>query len=239
MSIINIFNMIKEYRDDIKNKCKNLNKKPKLVAILANNDIEAKKYSEYTKKLLIKDGLDFELIELKKDFKIIQNKIYELENDDNVTGIIIYYPIFLDNNILDKYLQNSISKEKDVEALSAYYKNNLYKNIRYIEPNKKSILPCTALSIVKILENLIYNKNNKIGLQLHNKTITIINRSDIVGKPLASMLFNDGAIVYSVNEFNIHKLENMNLYNKIDLLKLNNIISKSDIIITGWNCSLI
>lgn len=31
------------------------------------------------------------------------------------------------------------------------------------------------------------------------KTITIINRSEIVGRPLAAMLANDGAIIYSVD----------------------------------------
>lgn len=32
-----------------------------------------------------------------------------------------------------------------------------------------------------------------------DKTITIINRSEIVGRPLAAMLANDGATIYSVD----------------------------------------
>ncbi|CAN0497043.1 unnamed protein product, partial [Laminaria digitata] len=31
------------------------------------------------------------------------------------------------------------------------------------------------------------------------KTVTIINRSEIVGRPLAAMLANDGATIYSVD----------------------------------------
>ncbi len=34
---------------------------------------------------------------------------------------------------------------------------------------------------------------------MEGKTVTIINRSEIVGRPLAAMLANDGADVYSID----------------------------------------
>jgi methylenetetrahydrofolate dehydrogenase (NAD+) len=45
-----------------------------------------------------------------------------------------------------------------------------------------------------------YNKFLEEGNRLHGKTITIINRSEVVGRPLAALLANDGALVYSVDE---------------------------------------
>jgi methylenetetrahydrofolate dehydrogenase (NAD+) len=41
----------------------------------------------------------------------------------------------------------------------------------------KSILPCTPLAIVKVLEHLgVYNRHLKYGDRAYGKTITVINR---------------------------------------------------------------
>jgi len=49
----------------------------------------------------------------------------------------------------------------------------------------------------------IYNKILPYGNRLHGRHITIINRSEVVGRPLAALLANDGAKVYSVDEHGI------------------------------------
>jgi methylenetetrahydrofolate dehydrogenase (NAD+) len=81
----------------------------------------------------------------------------------------------------------------------------------------KSIIPCTPLAIVKSLEFIgIYNKILPYGDRAYGKTITVINRyvhhkwlrdlfyfkffrSEVVGRPLAALLANDGARVLSVD----------------------------------------
>merc|ERR1711939_560074 len=61
-------------------------------------------------------------------------------------------------------------------------------------------LPCIPLAVVKVLEYLqIYNTVIPYGNRLFGKTITVINRSEVVGRPLAALLANDGAHVYSVD----------------------------------------
>jgi methylenetetrahydrofolate dehydrogenase (NAD+) len=79
----------------------------------------------------------------------------------------------------------------------------MYQNIRFLDPPKntlKSILPCTPLAVVKVLEYLgVYNSILPYGNRLHGRTITVINRSEVVGRPLAALLANDGATVYSVD----------------------------------------
>lgn len=79
----------------------------------------------------------------------------------------------------------------------------MYQNVRFLdEPTntKKSILPCTPLAVVKVLEHLqIYNSILPYGNRLFGRTITVINRSEVVGRPLAALLANDGATVYSVD----------------------------------------
>lgn len=122
-------------------------------------------------------------------------------------GIIVYYPIF--GNRQDQYLQQIVAVDKDVEGLGHRYIFNMYQNIRFLDPatkTKKSILPCTPLAVLKILEHLnIYNSFLKYGNRLHGRTITVINRSEVVGRPLAALLANDGACVYSVDIENVQQ----------------------------------
>lgn len=123
--------------------------------------------------------------------------------DPTVNGIIIYYPIFPRPSRQDQYIQQLVALEKDVEGLSHKYIFNMYQNIRFLDPptnNLKSILPCTPLAVVKVLEFLqVYNSMLPYGNRLFGKTITVINRSEVVGRPLAALLANDGAKVYSVD----------------------------------------
>ncbi|KAK0548126.1 Methylenetetrahydrofolate dehydrogenase [NAD(+)] [Tilletia horrida] len=68
----------------------------------------------------------------------------------------------------------------------------------------KSILPCTPLAIVKCLETMgMYDLHLPYGDRLLGKTVTVINRSEVVGRPLAALLANDGARVLSVDIDNI------------------------------------
>ncbi len=120
--------------------------------------------------------------------------------DDEVDGIIVYYPIF--GNRQDQYLQQITDVIKDVEGLSHRYIFNMYQNIRFLDEEKlqKSILPCTPLAIIKILEYLrVYNTILPYGNRLFGHSITVVNRSEVVGRPLAALLANDGACVYSVD----------------------------------------
>ncbi|WFD31523.1 methylenetetrahydrofolate dehydrogenase (NAD(+)) [Malassezia sp. CBS 17886] len=64
----------------------------------------------------------------------------------------------------------------------------------------KSILPCTPLAVVKALEAVgVYDSKLPYGDRLQGKTVTVINRSEVVGRPLAALLANDGARVLSVD----------------------------------------
>jgi methylenetetrahydrofolate dehydrogenase (NAD+) len=110
----------------------------------------------------------------------------------------------------------------------------LYRNIRWIDDDKtqKSVLTCTPLAIIKILEYLnIYDMRLPTGEHLSGKSITVINRSDIVGRPLAAMLANDGADVYSVD------INSLYLFRRGKLIQTDetpeSACKKSNVIITG------
>ncbi|TPX08781.1 uncharacterized protein E0L32_009721 [Thyridium curvatum] len=176
--------------------------KPCLAAFLANDDPAAVKYAEWSKKTCEENsGFDFDLRKVEKD--MLEEAIMAANEDDTVDGIIVYYPIFPGNPTHDKYIQETVSLSKDVEGLCHKHLYNMYHNVRFLDPPanlKKSILPCTPLAVVKILEYLqIYNSIIPSGNRLFGKTITVINRSEVNGRPLAALLANDGATVYSVD----------------------------------------
>ena len=88
---------------------------------------------------------------------------------------------------------------KDIEGLSPYWMTRLYDDVRFIdaERTKKAILPCTPLAVLKTLEYVGLVPDVDQTQSFKGKKITIFNRSELVGKPLAHMLANDGAEVFS------------------------------------------
>ncbi|AMD21228.1 HEL052Cp [Eremothecium sinecaudum] len=178
---------------------------PLLVAFLANDDHAAEMYATWTGRTCESLGVRYELRKIDdKDF--LEEAILSANEDDEVDGILVYYPVF--GNAQDQYVQQVVSREKDVEGMNHVYYQNLYHNIRYLDNNQdlKSILPCTPLAVVKIMEYLkVYNTLLPEGNRLYGKKCVVVNRSEIVGRPLAALLANDGATVYSVDINNIQK----------------------------------
>jgi methylenetetrahydrofolate dehydrogenase (NAD+) len=185
-------------------------------------------------------GFDYELRTLEKDD--LEEALIAANTDSTVDGIIVYYPIF--GGRQDQYLQSIVDVSKDVEGLSHQYIFNMYQNIRFLDPDtrtKKSIVPCTPLACIKILEHLhLYNPILPYGNRLHGHTITVINRSEVVGRPLAALLANDGARVYSVDISDVqmyHRGEGLRKRRHSVVEKpgwvLENCLPHSDVVISG------
>ena len=120
------------------------------------------------KYLLSKETSEEELISL----------INDLNEDDDVTGIILQSPV--PNNIDFDKCSGLIKSSKDVDGFT---KDNVYN----LYLNRKSILPCTVKGIIKLLD--CYK------IDVSGKNVAIIGRGNIVGKPLALALENKDATV--------------------------------------------
>lgn len=192
-------NIAKSLLEEVHAGLQKIDRKPLLVGFLASADPAAKVYADWTGKTCEENGFQFELRTL--DREDLEDAILVANTDPSVDGIIVYYPIFSSRQ--DQYIQQLVSLQKDVEGLSHRYIFNMYQNIRFLDPEektKKSVLPCTPLAVIKILEYLrIYNTILPYGNRLYGRTVTVINRSEVVGRPLAALLANDGACVYSVD----------------------------------------
>jgi methylenetetrahydrofolate dehydrogenase (NAD+) len=212
---------------------------PLLVGLLATSDPAAAQYAEWTKKAFEADGLRYETRTV--DPIDVESALTNLNEDPDVHGIIVYYPIFgatpsYSGSSQDDYLRDSIAPSKDVEGLCHTYRTSLYRNVRYLDGpknTKKCVLPCTALSVVKILESAgIYDSALPIGRRMQGKTVSIVNRSEIVGRPLAAMLANDGADVYSIDIDSIYLFRGGKLH-KCDGETPESCVRKSSVVVSG------
>jgi methylenetetrahydrofolate dehydrogenase (NADP+)/methenyltetrahydrofolate cyclohydrolase len=101
-----------------------------------------------------------------------------LNNDDTVHGILVQLPL---PNQLDEFATTSrISPLKDVDGLTPY-------NIGLLTSGRAILKPCTPSGIMELFD---YYK-----IDLEGKNIVIINRSNLVGKPLYNLMLEKNATV--------------------------------------------
>lgn len=105
--------------------------------------------------------------------------IEELNNDDNVSGILVFRP--LPKHIDEEVIRNSINPNKDVDCMHPL---NLEK---IFEGDISGFAPCTPKAAMEILK--YYN------VPLEGKNVVVVNRSMVVGKPLTMMLLKENATV--------------------------------------------
>ncbi|EAH5708786.1 bifunctional methylenetetrahydrofolate dehydrogenase/methenyltetrahydrofolate cyclohydrolase FolD [Campylobacter jejuni] len=105
--------------------------------------------------------------------------INTLNHDDSVHGILVQLP--LPDHICKDLILESIISSKDVDGFHPI-------NVGYLNLGLESgFLPCTPLGVMKLLK--------AYEIDLEGKDAVIIGASNIVGRPMATMLLNAGATV--------------------------------------------
>jgi methylenetetrahydrofolate dehydrogenase (NADP+)/methenyltetrahydrofolate cyclohydrolase len=180
-------------REEIRAQLQNARVPLHLVGILAGDHSPSLTYALYAQRACLELGIGFELRRLPR--LGAEGAIRSANADPEVHGIIVYYPIF--GTEQDAYLRDLVAPEKDIEGLHSTWARHLYENRRFVDAakTKKAILPCTPLAILKLVEGAGFFHAQ--GRPLEGRTVTIFNRSEVVGRPLACMMAHDGARVYS------------------------------------------
>ena len=168
----------KEASKELENLYNQYKIKPNITTIKIGNDSSSDLYLRLRDNACKEIGITSNHLEFPDDVteKEIINSINKLNSDNKVHGILIQFPI--PNHISANKLFKSIQPNKDVEGFNPH---NLGKTLI----GDESIIPCTPLAVLKILE---YEKE-----KIEGKDIVIINHSNIVGKPLAILLLNRNA----------------------------------------------
>lgn len=126
-------------------------------------------------------GVDVQLIRLSEDIStddVVQH-IEKINNDESIHGLMIQMP--LPKSLDQETVINAIDYKKDIDSMTD-------KNLGMVLKGKKDgLLPCTPEAV---LETLDYYDIDVTGLD-----VTVVGRSNIVGKPVAALLTNRGATV--------------------------------------------
>lgn len=181
--------------EDLKDKINKLDTKLGLTVIQVGEDPASSVYVRQKNKMAENLGFNFNHIKLDENIKEeeLLNIIEKLNKDDNVDGILVQMPI--PNHLNAKKVQNAILPCKDVDGLTDINMGKLSHNI-------DSLVPCTPMGIIDLLK--YYN------IDISGKNVVIIGRSDLVGKPLASLMTNNDATVTLCNS----KTKNLSFYTK-------------------------
>ena len=151
-----------------------------LAVILIGDDLASSIYVNNKKIACEMVGIKFRLYHLSSTVleKEVVDLIRKLNQDDNVTGIILQSPI--PKNLDYDFCCQNIASKKDIDGFT---KDNIYN----LYLRKKGLLPCTVKGILKLLEH--YN------IPLSGSNVLIVGRGNIVGKPLSLALSNKDATV--------------------------------------------
>ena len=179
MKIINTKKIAQEIKDAIRTTMPK-GVVPKLVILQVEGDKASDSYVKNKVKLGKELGIEVEHTLLKSDIpqKKLEMIIEHYNADRDTSGIIVQLP--LPDHLDERKALDTIDVEKDVDGLGT-------KQIgRLTTQNGRVMHPCTALGVLNMLIHTT---------ELEGKDVVIVNRSNLIGKPLQIMLTNEDATV--------------------------------------------
>ena len=155
-------------------------KKPGLAVVLVGENPASKVYVK--NKIEKTNEVGFNSIEHRLAENVSEESLLKLVNDlnnnSNVQGILVQLP--LPKHIDSDKVLDAILPVKDVDGFHA-------ENVGKLWSGLNSLVPCTPLGCSILLK--------KLNSDLSGKNAIIIGRSNIVGKPMASLLLSMNATV--------------------------------------------
>ena len=156
------------------------NKVPGLTVILIGEMAPSQIYVRNKEKSANEVGLKSEVIKYAEaiEEKIVLDKIKELNNDENVSGILVQLP--LPKHIDKKKVIEAILPSKDVDGFHPM-------NVGNLSSGYESSVPCTPLGCYLLIK--------KIEPNLSGKKAVMIGRSNLNGKPMTQLLLKENCTV--------------------------------------------
>ena len=188
MMIIDGKKEAKLLREEIKKEIlkikKSKNKVPGLTVILIGNYTPSQIYVKNKEKNSKEVGMNSDVIKYSDDVteNEILEKIKELNNDQNVSGILVQLP--LPKQINKEKIINAIHPSKDVDGFNPV-------NVGNLSSGYKGLVPCTPMGCLMLIK--------KVEKNLSGKHAVIIGRSNLNGKPMAQLLLKENCTVTIVH----------------------------------------
>ena len=173
-------NLLKEIFPLSNHYSKKFLRNPCLAVLLVGEDPASKIYVK--NKILTAEKNNITSVEIKLPIDTSEehllNEIYKLNKDTNVDGILVQLPLPL--HISEKLIIQSINPSKDVDGFHPI-------NFGKLLMGDPDFVPCTPLGCFYMLKKELN--------ELDGKNVVIIGRSNIVGKPMASLLLSSNCTV--------------------------------------------
>ena len=153
---------------------------PGLAVIIVGNNPASSIYVRNKARACDETGIYSEIHEFPENAS--QNEvihcIQELNRTPRIHGILVQLP--LPDHFESRKVIASIAAEKDVDGFHLY-------NVGALVTGNTVFPPCTPYGVMKMLE--------KSGIEIEGKHAVVVGRSNIVGKPMALMLLEQGATI--------------------------------------------
>ncbi|MGL5123987.1 MAG: bifunctional methylenetetrahydrofolate dehydrogenase/methenyltetrahydrofolate cyclohydrolase FolD [Fusobacteriaceae bacterium] len=175
----------KELKKELEELYIKIGEKPGLAVLIIGEDKASKIYVKGKIKACEEIGINsfhYEFPETVSEKELIAS-LDILNKKKEIHGILVQLP--LPQHINEENIINRINPKKDIDCFTP-------ENIGRVFINEKNIVKsCTPSGIIELLHR------NKVAFQ--GKKVVILGRSNIVGKPLALMMINEGATVTVCN----------------------------------------
>ena len=179
-----------QLKEEIEQLKTTVGRRPRLLIISVGDDPASKVYVRNKKKAAEEVGIEVNHLQFgitKKDAFDVISAIFFHNGYDKTDGIMVQLP--LPEGWNERAIIDAIDPAKDVDGLTT-------TNIGRLRSGQPCIKPCTAAGVMDLLA--YYN------IELEGKEVTIIGRSNIVGKPLADMMMAEGATVTQCHSKTTH-----------------------------------
>jgi len=173
--------ILEKLKKNIEYQKKENNLVAKLAIILVGSDPASAIYVRNKISAARKIGIDTEFKNFEENIseKTLLAEIVRMNLDNSISGIIVQLP--LPKQISKEKVINAIDPAKDVDGFHPF-------NVGILNSGYSGgFIPCTARGCLELI------KLTQINLE--GKNVTIVGRSNIVGKPLAALLSREDATV--------------------------------------------
>lgn len=177
MQVIDGKSTAKEIKEEIRLEVVKLiesgQKQPHLAVILVGHDGGSETYVAYKIKDCEEVGFKSSLVRFEDDVheKYLLEKIYELNEDEDVDGFIVQLP--LPDHINEQKVIQAIDSGKDVDGFHPV-------NVGRMVIGLPSFVSATPLGIIELLK--------RYKIETSGKNCVIVGRSNIVGRPLSILM---------------------------------------------------
>jgi methylenetetrahydrofolate dehydrogenase (NADP+)/methenyltetrahydrofolate cyclohydrolase len=175
MEIIDGEEIAARVRDEVANEVDGMVHTPKLVAVLMSDDPASETYVRMKRQAADEVGIESDTVRIDPEAPEdeLLSTVEELNGDEDVDGILVQLP--LPDGVDEDRALEAVAPEKDVDGFHPFNKGLLMEG-------RPRFVPATPMGVVRMLR--------EHGVELEGKGVTVVGRSDIVGKPLASLLIS-------------------------------------------------